>query len=134
MIQPGKPTELAKSYRSAYFLFYFLSKLFKKLLLSRINIIIENYRLIPDHQFSFRSKHATTEQIYRIVKRINNDMEADKYCSAVFLDVSQAFDKVWHRGLLYKIKKRFSTDLYSVIRCYLLHRTLELNMERRSHN
>jgi len=53
---------------------------------------MENHRLIPDHQFGFRSKHATTEQIHRIVKRINNDMEVGRYCSAVFLDVSQAFD------------------------------------------
>jgi len=34
-------------------------------------------------------------------------MEAGSYCSAIFLNVSQAFDKVWYQGLLYKIKKDF---------------------------
>jgi len=60
--------------------------------------------MIANYQFGFPSKHAIIEQIYRIIKRINNDMEADRYCSAVFLNISQAFDKVWHRGLFYKIK------------------------------
>jgi len=49
---------------------------------------MENHRLIPDHQFGFRSKHATTKQIHRFVKRINNDIEAGRYCSEVFLDVT----------------------------------------------
>jgi hypothetical protein len=35
---------------------------------------------------------------------INKAQEDKKYCAAVFLDVSQAFDRVWHTGLLYKIK------------------------------
>jgi len=116
MIQkPGKSAELTELYRPISLL-PVLSKLFEKLLLSRINIIMENHGLIPDHQFGFRSKYATTEQIHRIIKRINNDMETSRYCSTVFLDVSQAFDKIWHRGLLYKIKNRFPTDLYVIIR------------------
>jgi len=55
---------------------------------------MENHGVIPDHQFG--NKHAITEQIHRIVKRIN-DMEADRY-SAVFFDVSQASTSslLWH--------------------------------------
>jgi len=36
---------------------------------------MESYGLISD-QFGFRSKYETTEQIHRIIKGINNDMEA----------------------------------------------------------
>jgi len=43
-------------------------------------------------------------------------MEVGRYCSEVFLDVLQAFDKIWHWGLLYKIKTRFLTDFYVIIR------------------
>jgi len=35
---------------------------------------MDSHGLIPDHQFGFQSKHATIEQIYRIVKKVNNDM------------------------------------------------------------
>jgi hypothetical protein len=44
-----------------------LSKLFEKLLLLRLFLIIEKHKLIPSHQFGFRCKHATIEQLYRIV-------------------------------------------------------------------
>ena len=46
----------------------------------------------------------THEQCHRIVKHISNVLEKKLYCSAVFLDVEQAFDRVCHIGLLYKLK------------------------------
>jgi len=73
MIQkPGKPVELAESYRPISLL-PVLSKLFEKLLLSRLLEIIERQKIIPNHQFGFRHRHATIEQIHRIVKKINID-------------------------------------------------------------
>jgi len=39
-----------------------------------------------------------------------------------FLDVSQTLDKVWHAGLLHKIKSCFPLDLYAIIKSYLLQR------------
>jgi hypothetical protein len=40
-------------------------------------------------------------------------MENRQYCTAVFLDVSQAFYKVWHPGLLIKIPLQYSNLLKS---------------------
>jgi hypothetical protein len=48
--------------------------------------------------------HSTIEQTHRIVQRINEALERKQYCSAAFLDITQAFDRVWHTGLLYKLK------------------------------
>jgi len=89
-----------------------LSKLFKKLLFLRFSIIIKKHKSIPNHQFGFQYKHATIEQIHRIVKRINNDIEAVRYCMEVFLDVLQVFDKICHNDLLYKTKNSFPSDFY----------------------
>ena len=36
---------------------------------------------------------------------IRDSLENKEYCSGVFLDVQQAFDKVWHTALLFKHKK-----------------------------
>jgi len=55
--------------------------------------IIKRQKIIPNHQFGFRHRHATIKQIHRIVKKINIDMDAGRYCMAAFLNVSQAFDK-----------------------------------------
>jgi len=40
--------------------------------------------------------------------------------------VAQAFDRVWHTGLLYKIKQFLPTPLYLLIRSYLEHRTFKV--------
>jgi len=126
MIQkPRKSAELAESYRPISLL-PVLSKLFEKLLLPRLLEIIGRQKVIPYHQFGFRPRHATTEQIHRIVKKINIDMNAGRYCTAIFFDVSQAFDKIWHTDLLHKIKSCFPPDLYTIIKSYLLQRTFRV--------
>jgi hypothetical protein len=76
-----------------------VSKGFEKLLLKRLLSVVENNRLIPNHQFGFRQRHSTIEQTHRIVQRIKEALENKQYCSAAFLYISQAFDKVWHTGL-----------------------------------
>ena len=39
---------------------------------------------------------------------------------SVFLDISEAFDKVWHKGLLYKLKSMgISGDLFNLLENYL---------------
>ena len=38
--------------------------------------------------------HATIEQVHRITNVINKALESNKYCTAAFLDISKAFDKV----------------------------------------
>jgi len=53
-------------------------------------------------------------------------MDTGRYCTAAFLDVSQAFDKVWHADLLHKIKSCFPSDLYAIIKSYLLQRTFRV--------
>lgn len=75
--------------------------------------------MIPNHQFGFRQKHATIEQAHRIYKEIYTGLEEKKYCSAAFLDITQAFDRVWHEGLLYKIKQNLPLNYYTLLKSYL---------------
>jgi hypothetical protein len=49
-------------------------------------------------------------------------MEANQYCTAAFLDISQAFDKVWYEGLLYKLKTLFPDSIYRILKSYLTNR------------
>ena len=50
------------------------------------------------------------------------NLEKKKYCSAVFVNIQQAFDKVWHEGLLYKLKKILPHTYYSILKSYLTNR------------
>jgi len=49
-------------------------------------------------------------------------LENCQFCIAAFRDVSQAFDKVWHPGLLYKIKKILPTRYFNLLKSYLQER------------
>jgi hypothetical protein len=64
---------------------------------------------IPTHQFGIRESHSTTHQCHSIVNVILKNLEEKKLCTAAFLDILQALDRVWHHGLLYKIKLTFPT-------------------------
>jgi hypothetical protein len=94
ILKPGKPPNELTSYRPISFL-PFASKVFENILLKRLLPMVENNGLIPNHQFGFRQKHYKIEQTHRIVRRMNKALENTKYCSAAFLDISQALDKVW---------------------------------------
>lgn len=123
--KPGKPREEVTSYRPISLL-PCLSKLFETLLLDRLKPILLDSQVIPNHQFGFRNEHATIEQVHRIADVIRSNLEGKKYCSALFLDVSQAFDKVWHEGLLYKVKQVLPQNYYLLLRSYLTERSFRV--------
>jgi hypothetical protein len=45
-----------------------------------------------------------------------------QYCSAAFLDISQAFDKVWHTGLLYKLRRSLPLNYFLILNSCLSNR------------
>ncbi|KAH8269777.1 hypothetical protein KR018_003553, partial [Drosophila ironensis] len=65
---------------------------------------------------------STIEQCHRIVEIIKDAFEKKDYCATVFLDVKQAFDKVWHLGMLYKIKKWLPAPYFMLLKSYLSNR------------
>jgi hypothetical protein len=123
--KPGKPHHLPSSYRPISLL-PLLSKLFEKLIITRIDKYITNSIAIPHHQFGFRAAHSTIQQCHRIVNEISSALEKKQYCCAVFLDVSQAFDRVWHAGLLFKLKQILPDSLYLLMKSYLEDRNYKV--------
>jgi len=53
-------------------------------------------------------------------------LEARKLCTAAFLDVAQAFDKVWHTGLLYKLRAALPGPYYLFLKTYLTDRYFQV--------
>ncbi|KAI5742412.1 hypothetical protein M8J77_007001 [Diaphorina citri] len=78
--------------------------------------------IIPDHQFGFRVAHSTIQQVHRVVNVIASTLEEKVHCSAAFLDVTAAFDKVWHTGLLFKTKSLLPQPYYLLLKSYLSDR------------
>lgn len=131
--KPGKEPTDVSSYRPISLLSV-LSKLLERLVLGRLNVDLPQENWIPDHQFGFRQKHSTIQQVHRIVQTINKALEDKHYCSGVFLDISQAFDKVWHPGLIYKIKHIFPAAYFNLLKSYLTERTFQTKVNEEKSN
>ena len=54
--------------------------------------------------------------ISKLFEKVLLEQLKPKFCSAAFLDIAQAFDKVWHEGLLYKIRTLLPNCFYEVIK------------------
>jgi hypothetical protein len=121
LLKPGKPPHEITSYHPISLL-PVVFKVFEKLLLNRLLPLVASHSLITDHQFVFRKRHSTIEQTHRVVQRIHEALETKQYYSAAFLDISQAFDKVWHTGLLYKLRRALPLNYFLLLQSYILRR------------
>ena len=72
-----------------------ISKLFEELFYKGLHDELDELHIIPKQQFGFRNQHFTIEQAHRVATKARNALEAKKFCYAIFLVVSQAFDKMW---------------------------------------
>ena len=104
------------------------SKIFERLFLSKLFPYIES--LLPDYQFGFRKVHSCPQQLHRIVDEILETYEKKQICLGLFLDTEKAFDKVWHQGLLYKLKDHLPDTYYRLIQSYLTGRKYTVVYER----
>ena len=103
ILKPGKSSDDVNSYRQINLL-PISSKVMELLFLKEFTLVVESKRVIPGHQFGFRKKHGTVEHVHLVVDIISTAFDEKKYCTSVFLDIAQTFDKVWLDELLYKAK------------------------------
>jgi hypothetical protein len=108
-LETGKHINDVSSYRPTSLL-PIMSKLFEKLVLKRLTPILDANQIIPQHQFGFLHQHSTLDQVNRITAIIEQALEEKQVCATMFLDVAQAFDKVWNAGLLNKIEQLLPTE------------------------
>ena len=65
---------------------------------------IEN-DLISQNQTGFKPGDSCINQLISITYEIYQSFDDGLEVREVFLDISKAFDKVWHEGLIYKLKQ-----------------------------
>jgi hypothetical protein len=83
-----------------------LSKVCVKLVfINRVYEFLEVTVFFYRFQSDFRPGDSTVSQLVYIIHKIYQAFEkGHELLHAVFLDISKAFDKVWHRGLLAKLQ------------------------------
>ena len=99
--------------------------MFEKIIFNNLySYLNENY-LITKNQSRFRSGDSNTNQILYLVNEIHQAFESSKSLEvrAVFLDISKAFNKVWHDGLIFKLEQNgISGNLLHFFQNYLDNR------------
>ena len=62
--------------------------------------------MLSVHKPGFRPGDSCVHQLISIVHKVCNAFDANPSLEVrdVFLDISKAFDRMWHKGLLYKLK------------------------------
>ena len=61
--------------------------------------------LLYKYQSGFLPQHSTVFQLIDIYHNICQSFDNQQYSCMVFCDVSKAFDRVWHKGLIFKLKQ-----------------------------
>jgi hypothetical protein len=131
--KPGKPLNEVASHRPISLL-PVASKLFEKLLLKILKIIIERKHVVPTHQFAFREEHSTIEQVHELAYIVENTIEGKKICATIFLDLKQAFDKVWHKELMTKLHKLLPKQYCQILESYISGRLFRIKQGNKYSN
>lgn len=125
----GKPQQEPTSYRPISLLST-IGKLLERILLVRLNKVLEDGAVIPNNQFGFRALHSTTHALTRMTSTITNAYNNNNHAVAIYLDVAKAFDRVWHQGLLTKMYRLgIPTYLIGIIKSYLKDRTFAVSWQ-----
>ena len=83
---------------------------------------IEN-ELISSNQSGFKPGDSCINQLLAITHEIYKSFDDGFEVRGVFLDISKAFDKVWHEGLIFKLKQNgISGNLLNLLCDFLRNR------------
>ena len=114
----------AKNYRPVILLSV-VSKVFEKLMNNRIIGHLEKCDLFTDFQYGFRSSRSTANLLTVVSDRIARAFNRSGATRAVALDISKAFDRVWHAGLLHKLRSYgISGQIFGLFSSFLTSRRL----------
>jgi hypothetical protein len=92
-----------------------LSKVCEKVVFLDVYNFLNNTGFFYRFQSGFRPGDSTVMQLIFVVNKIYQALEKGNEVRAVFLDISKAFDKVWHQGLLTKLKSIGKRPLTSMV-------------------
>ena len=92
--------QILKNYRLVSLL-PICGKVFQRLIYNSLfEYFIENDYLISPNQSGFKPGDSCTNQLISITHEIYQSFDDGFEVRGVFLDISKAFDKVWHNGLI----------------------------------
>ena len=98
-------------------------KILERLIFNEMfRLLIEN-SLIFSNQSGFKTGDSCVNQLLSITHEIYKSFDDGFEVRGVFLDISKAFDKVWYKGIIFKLKQNSTSGkLFSVLFDFLKDR------------
>ena len=122
-IPKGALTQVVANYRPIS-ITPILSKIFERLLASKIVLFAESKGLIPAAQFAYRKNLGCADALLSVTHLLQRALDTGQEGRVVQLDFSAAFDRVSHSGILFKLKSLgVGGMLLSICKQFLSHRT-----------
>ena len=119
----------AKNYRPVCLL-SLVSKIFEELVNNRVVDHLEKCGLSFVFQYGFRYSRSTADLLTVVSGRIARAFNRSGATRPIALDTSKAFDRVWHVGLLHKLKPyRLSGQIFGLISSFLRNRRLRVVLD-----
>ncbi|UYV82664.1 Transposase [Cordylochernes scorpioides] len=104
ILKPNKDAKEYKNYRPIA-LTSKLCKITERIIHSRLIVWLTNNNKINLYQAAYRSQHCTTDQLFYFCQSIIDSFQEKppKKTTAIFLDMTSAFDRVWREKLREKL-------------------------------
>ena len=81
-----------------------VSKIMERVVFKHVYNYFFQYNLFYKYQAGFLPGHSTVFQLLETYHSIVKCIDEGKSCCMIFCDLSKAFDRVWHKGLLFKLQ------------------------------
>ena len=97
---------------------------------NRIVYHLKKCGLFSDFEYGFKSSRSTADHLTVVSHRIARTFNRSGATRTVAFDISSAFGRVWHAGLLHKLKSYgISGQIFSLISSFLSNRQLQVVLD-----
>ena len=106
-----------------------IGKVAERMINRRLYWYLETSGYLGKNHAGFRKGKCTEDQLFRLTQSIQDGFQNKKHTLAVFVDLQQAYDRVWRKGLLMKMSDiGIHGHMYSWIKFFLTNRTIQTKM------
>ena len=99
-----KRKQVSRNYRPVLLLPICVKK-FERLIYNNLFEFFIKNDLISSNQSGFKQDGSCIYQLLSITHEIYQSFDNGFEVRGIFLDISKAFDKVWHKGFIFKLKQ-----------------------------